>query len=127
MRGQTLYTTTFPCHNCAKHIIESGIQTVLYIEPYPKSEAKRLHGDATSMDSEDPPRVAFLPFRGVAPRMYPLLFSSLTPHGQRLKRKDEVGKAIEPGPNLRIAAYPLNYIDREGIVALELAEQFPKE
>lgn len=35
--GSTLYCTTFPCHNCAKHIIASGIKRVVYVEPYLKS------------------------------------------------------------------------------------------
>ena len=33
-----MYMTTFPCHNCAKHIIASGIINVYYIEPYAESE-----------------------------------------------------------------------------------------
>ena len=27
-RGATLYSTTFPCHNCAKHIIAAGVARV---------------------------------------------------------------------------------------------------
>ncbi|HYX37985.1 MAG TPA: deaminase [Oligoflexus sp.] len=42
----SLYCTTYPCHNCAKHIIASGITEVFYIEPYPKSMASSLHRDA---------------------------------------------------------------------------------
>ena len=38
-----LYTTTFPCHECAKHIVAAGIRRVVYIEPYPKSQALSLH------------------------------------------------------------------------------------
>jgi len=44
--GATLYTTTFPCHNCAKHIIASGIARVVFMQPYPKSEALNLHNDS---------------------------------------------------------------------------------
>src|SRR6266446_8909613 len=33
----TIYVTTFPCHNCAKHLIAAGIRKVVYLEPYPKS------------------------------------------------------------------------------------------
>ncbi len=35
--GATLYCSTFPCHNYAKHIISAGIKRIVYIEPYPKS------------------------------------------------------------------------------------------
>jgi len=43
IKGCLLYVTTFPCHNCTKHIIASGINRVFYLEPYPKSRAKQLH------------------------------------------------------------------------------------
>jgi deoxycytidylate deaminase len=43
LRESTLYVTTFPCHNCAKHILASGIKRVVFIEPYTKSRAKELH------------------------------------------------------------------------------------
>jgi len=43
IKGATLYCTTFPCHNCTKHILAAGIKRVIYMEPYPKSRAKDLH------------------------------------------------------------------------------------
>src|SRR5439155_301649 len=33
-RDGTLYSTTFPCHNCAKHIAAAGIARVVFVEPY---------------------------------------------------------------------------------------------
>src|SRR5207237_806457 len=48
--GATLFSTTFPCHNCAKHIVAAGIRRVVYIEPYEKSQAIQLHGDAIRSD-----------------------------------------------------------------------------
>lgn len=35
--GTVMYTTTYPCHNCARHIIAAGITRVVYIEPYEKA------------------------------------------------------------------------------------------
>ncbi|MEJ7655371.1 MAG: deaminase [Chloroflexia bacterium] len=29
VQGATLYTTTFPCHNCARHIVGAGIDRVV--------------------------------------------------------------------------------------------------
>jgi len=49
----TLFVTTFPCHNCTKHIIGSGIKRLVFIEPYPKSLAKELHGDAIQLVEEE--------------------------------------------------------------------------
>ncbi len=39
VRGADLFTTTFPCHNCCRHIIGMGIRKVIYIEPYAGSPA----------------------------------------------------------------------------------------
>jgi deoxycytidylate deaminase len=78
VKGATLYTSTFPCHNCAKHIVTGGIRRVVFIEPYPKSLAEQLHGDAISVD--EPPSsnftVRFEHFSGVAPTNYFALFES---------------------------------------------------
>ena len=41
----TLYCTTFPCHLCAKHIVAAGIDRVVFLEPYPKSYAQKLHSE----------------------------------------------------------------------------------
>ncbi len=96
--GATLYTTTFPCHNCARHIVGAGIKRVVYIEPYPKSRAADLHEDAVRVDESSPPgedddRVAFEPFVGVAPRRYLDLFDAeLRDRLQRVRRKDDDGK-----------------------------------
>jgi cytidine deaminase len=70
-----LYTTTFPCHNCAKHIVAAGIRRVVYIEPYPKSLALDLHSDSLVVDSPNvTDKVSFEPFVGIAPRRYIDLF-----------------------------------------------------
>lgn len=80
-----LYCTTFPCHLCTKHIIASGIKRVVYIEPYPKSYAEQLHGDAIIIGkSADKSKVIFEPFIGIAPYRYQALFS-------RGRRKNEFG------------------------------------
>jgi deoxycytidylate deaminase len=83
-----LFSTTFPCHMCAKHIISSGISKVVFLEPYPKSLTGRLHGDAVSIEGGDRGRykefgsVEFLHFFGVSPRRYREIF-------ERGKRKKD--------------------------------------
>lgn len=76
---QTMCVTTFPCHNCAKHIIAAGLERVIYLEPYPKSKAELLHGEEINLESTDgvghDERVVFSAFSGVAPRQYQQLFS----------------------------------------------------
>jgi deoxycytidylate deaminase len=92
--GAKLFTTTFPCHSCARHIVAAGISKVYYIEPYEKSLAQKLHADAIEFDTEDDEdekighnvrpsggQVKFIHFEGVTPRQYLNFF-------QMTKRKD---------------------------------------
>jgi cytidine deaminase len=78
VQDATLYTTTFPCHNCARHIIGAGLRRVVFIEPYIKSRAEELHEDAVEIDESGTPdhKVAFVPFVGVAPRRYLEVFDA---------------------------------------------------
>jgi len=74
--GSTLYTTTYPCHNCARHIVASGISTVIYIEPYQKSLATALHSDSVTENPGNRSSVVFRQYDGVAPRNYLRLFTA---------------------------------------------------
>lgn len=88
-----LFVTTFPCHECARHIIASGISKVVYIEPYAKSLAMELHSDSIELDSmEDPAKIPFVPFLGVSPRNHSFLFAMPT-------RKTPNGSVISWDPS----------------------------
>jgi len=92
--GATLHSTTFPCHNCARHIIGAGIARVVFIEPYTKSKAEQLHADAATIarSGRDPDKVAFEPFVGVAPRRYLKMFDAAARERLgHLARRDETG------------------------------------
>lgn len=89
IKGGTLYTTLFPCHNCTKHIVAVGIKKVIYIEPYAKSLAKILHKDSIAIEDEAQNKVSFLPFEGVGPRRFLDLFSIITSVGFEIQRKDK--------------------------------------
>lgn len=90
LSGATLYCTTFPCHICARHIVASGIERVIYVEPYSKSLAAELYPDSIVVEGKNKlpgPKVIFLPFIGVAPQRYRDIFS-------KGKRKSRDGKAL---------------------------------
>lgn len=109
LRGSTLFCTTFPCHNCTKHILAAGIRRVVYMEPYPKSKAKELHENEIEIEEESADKVAFVPFLGVSPFRYRDIFE---------KRKRKKGsRAIEwyqeaPRPMVEVSApnYPQSEI-----------------
>jgi cytidine deaminase len=108
-----LYSTTFPCHECTRHIIVAGVDRVVYVEPYPKSYAKEQHGDAIVVDSrlKENHKIRFEPFVGVAPRQYMSLFAL-----DGTKRKNEDGSVKlwskhEATPSFQEPA--ISYLNRE--------------
>jgi len=110
--NSTLYCTTFPCHNCAKHIIDAGITRVVYVEPYPKSRALDLHSEAISLktildNQREQYRVTFEPFIGVGARRFLDLFSMSLGGGSKLKRKDKLGATVDWKKENAIARTPL--------------------
>lgn len=126
--GTTLFSTTFPCHNCAKHIVAAGVRRVVYIEPYEKSQAIQLHGDAIRSDDHGDPtdagrdakKVVFEPFVGVGPRRYFDLFSMKLSNGYPLKRKIAGSTASweeNPEAVVRVPMLPTSYLERESRLA----------
>ena len=89
--GSTLYTTTYPCHNCAKHIIDAGVNRVVYREPYEKSLARTLNVDVIKDTSERNLSgiVTFETYGGVGPSRYEEFFK------EQKKRKNEKGRFLD--------------------------------
>ncbi len=78
IRGSVIYSTTFPCHECARHIVACGLTRVVYIEPYPKSRVAQLYRDSVAIAHRErlvSTRLVFQPFMGVSPRRHSDLFS----------------------------------------------------
>lgn len=76
-----LYSNTFPCHNCAKHIVAAGLTDVIYMHPYPKSYAKELFSDSIVVNPASPQnecatqQVIFRQFIGIVGPMYARVFT----------------------------------------------------
>ena len=90
LKDSSMVVTTYPCHNCARHIVAAGIVSVIYLEPYEKSLAIHLHPDAVSEDEREKDRVHFKQFQGFAPRHILDLFSGKRErkHGGRVIEVD---------------------------------------
>ncbi|MFM7012276.1 MAG: anti-phage dCTP deaminase [Betaproteobacteria bacterium] len=123
--GATLFTTTFPCHSCARHIVAAGISKVFYIEPYEKSMAKDLHYDAIAFEVEDSgtaggtSKVKFLHFEGVSPRKFQNFFRAAG-------RKDSLGRFVKIHARTAdkvIPEYLDNYQDFEAKTVQHLEEE----
>jgi len=120
VRDAMLYCTTFPCHNCAKHIVAAGIREVHYIEPYPKSVAPELYEDSIAVDEEPANgRIPFKPFVGVGSRRYMDLFAMVNSEGWVVERKDEFGKIVlwdQDNAYPRLPMWDRSYLEREALV-----------
>lgn len=65
--GSALYTTAFPCHLCMRLIVSSGIERVVFVDPYPKSLALDLfHDSVVEGEASADGRVRVLPFTGAS-------------------------------------------------------------
>lgn len=115
--GAKLFSTTFPCHICAKHIVAAGLNTVVYLEPYPKSYATDLHSDSIDIESSSGDgKVRFEPFIGVSPYRYRDLF-------EKGRRKYSGGNAQKWHQDLKrpmIEIYNPSYFEAELVVVTAL-------
>lgn len=111
VQGCTLYTTTFPCHDCAKHIVAAGLSRVVYIEPYPKSLAPELYPDSIAIDSAEKSGtlVQCEAFVGVAPAQYINLFT------MSVRKDDKTGNVIpwDPHQGRPRIGIPPSYFENE--------------
>lgn len=128
--ASTLYTTTFPCHTCTRHIVAAGVKRVVYIEPYPKSLAKELHSDAIRIagagEKEDR-RIPFEPFLGIGPRRFFDLFSLKLSSGYAIERK--LNGSMTPWDQRRdsrprVPMAPTSYLEREQLIQTTLNSVF---
>ena len=90
VKGAVLYCTTFPCHNCSKHIVAAGIKSVFFLEPYGKSFTEDLYPDSIDVDKKTSliDAVQFNQFIGITPNRYAEVFS-------KEKLKDSKGNVLD--------------------------------
>lgn len=77
VRNAILYTTTFPCHICAKDIISAGIQKVVYLEAYPKSRNSALYPKLILFDNAINSSTNGVPFKcyvGISPKRFAYVY-----------------------------------------------------
>ncbi len=123
LKDSTLYCTTFPCHNCARHAIFAGIKRLVFIEPYLKSKAANLHKDAVSIgedeDEEHDLKVVFEQFAGVGPRRFYDLFSMKLSTGRDIIRKsnDYIIPFVRSKARLRCEVATFLYLKQESVDA----------
>ncbi len=132
--GGTLYSTTFPCHDCSKHIVAAGITDVVYIEPYAKSLVSEFYPDSIAIEEREDTavlskKVTFRPFIGISPSRYVSFFLMKHPLSI-IKRDDDQGNAITPRSGSwewkpRFGVDPVTSEDKENLLIATFAETFP--
>lgn len=74
-KGTTLYTTTFPCFQCAEALTQSGVKSVVFNEPYPDVRAaERLELAETDV----------VRFEGVRSSKFDEVFGRMRPYTEAL-------------------------------------------
>lgn len=129
MLGGKLFCTTYPCHNCARHIVVAGITEVYYIEPYVKSLCTELHSDSLTEKeqpvSPDDKKVKLLVYDGVAPRRFLEFFSMNTERKVNGKLKTIDKKEVNPKTRLSLQA--LQTLETQAIHSLTEIGYYEKE
>lgn len=101
--GVTMYVTAYPCHGCAKHLVDLSMP-VVYLEPYPKSRAATMYGRTVSR--------TFRAFTGVAPSRYQKFFTvsddRKLPDGTRKSWTDAERREAEPKVDANVTISLIN-------------------
>ncbi|GEC71811.1 Deoxycytidylate deaminase [Flavobacterium flevense] len=115
--GSRLFCTTYPCHNCARHIIAAGIKEVYYIEPYVKSLCLTLHEDAMSEKEDSNNKVKILIFDGVSPNRYLSFFTNFAERKNNGKLVKKDLKTAKPKSSKSLQA--LSTLEEQAVITLE--------
>lgn len=86
--GTILYTTRYPCHACVRHALRAGVQSITWLWPIAREDARALH-DATTCWPGEPaaqPRLEIRPFSGIVPRQYLAAHSIYRPPSSLVER-----------------------------------------
>jgi len=112
-----LFCTTYPCHNCARHIVAAGIKEVYYIEPYVKSLCLTLHGDSMTESEDSKDKVKILIFDGISPKKYLSFFTNIAERkiDGKLAKKDL--KKAKPKTSKSLQA--LSTLEEQAVISLD--------
>ena len=119
-----LYCTTYPCHNCARHIVASGITEIYYIEPSKKSLALKLHDDSITENENEKNRVKILMYDGVSPVRYIDLFKM---NNDDIRKKDgnkNLPKRKKSSPRKSISLDAIPYLEQKATQELSKLTNF---
>jgi deoxycytidylate deaminase len=122
IRNCAMFVNTFPCHNCAKHIVASGVSVVHYLRPYPKSYARQLFRDSIEIDpSHDATgKVVFRQFIGICGPIYERLFTKAL----KWKGHDGTVPPFDKKEASFVRRTPLPaYLEAEGHLEIDLRER----
>jgi deoxycytidylate deaminase len=116
-----IFVTTFPCHNCTKHIIAAGLKRVVFLEPYPKSRAKQLHSNEIEIEKSSTNKVSFLPFLGISPFRYRDIFEKSS---RKTGGNAKTWYAADDQPRPLVAETLPGHIDLENIEIDKISGNF---
>ena len=127
LKGAIMCSTTYPCHECARLIIASGIRKVVYIDPYPKSQVQEMFRDEVSEGPcLDEGAVVFEPFEGVAPRLFRQVFEMPTRSRDKVTGQYDNWDGTSSPPRLLVDSVIPPLQPMEGRVTLQFTDRIRK-
>jgi deoxycytidylate deaminase len=75
--GTALHVTGRPCRQCLRHLVGAGLRQVVHFGPR-QNAPPPFHADSVTVQDDQTGRLPMLPFTGIGPGAYPLLFSAQT-------------------------------------------------
>jgi deoxycytidylate deaminase len=117
IKNSSIYCTTYPCHNCARHLIAAGVMNIFYIEPYPKSLAVKLHSDSITENENEYQKVRLLAFDGISPNRYLQFFTYKQDDRKKFFQKGIKATKISPKIEVTLESLPI----LEGIIVKRLS------
>ncbi|WP_299213199.1 anti-phage dCTP deaminase [uncultured Aquimarina sp.] len=124
--GGKLFCTTYPCHNCARHIVAAGIKEVYYIEPYKKSLALKLHSDSITERFNTENRVKVLMYDGVSPKRYIDLFKINDAEKRKKDGKKLIVKRKKASPRKSVSLEAIPFLEKKATEELNKNGKFDK-
>ncbi|MEE6179657.1 deoxycytidylate deaminase [Mycobacterium sp. 050134] len=85
VKGKSLYVTAQPCRQCLRHLVCAGLKRVVFLGRQ-LAKPPPFHADSISTTLDGSDRMLLLPFTGVGPGAYELLFAHQMRAAARIRR-----------------------------------------
>lgn len=109
VKNATIFVTTYPCHNCAKHLVAAGLKRIVFVEPYPKSKVEVLFKNIIEQDARSDSLVSIEHFYGISPRRFRDIFEK----GKRQSKLGDIEVWYQDKVEPRLGSFAVTSTEQE--------------